>query len=181
MAIVLNVLNSPATAGNTKNEDLTNSLITAERFIDAFYAFNHHRLATMLTDADTTAVDILRYQGWAQGGNYQVIERGRCRADSDTGVITCAITVKDDHVQALQTGFNVTDSFHLTFMDEKLVNVTTSSNDQPVYYEARRWVKVQMPEIYAGPCNQEHDTPQACAQAITEGFKLFHDTILKDR
>ena len=93
--------------------------------------------------------------------------------------IDCAITVQDDPVLALETGFNVTDTFHLSFDGENIVDVKTSSNDQPIYYEARQWVQENMPEVMTGPCRRENGlrvTPGDCARAMTGGYARFLET-----
>jgi hypothetical protein len=84
--------------------------------------------------------------------------------------------VQDDPVLALETDFNVTDTFHITFSDTIITNVDTSSNDQPIYYEAREWVEENMPEIFEGPCKRTEgirDSPGDCARAMTEGYRQF--------
>lgn len=150
-------------------------LATAEAFIDTFYTFDREALAAMLADATETAAGLLYYQGWAEGGNYQVLERMPCARD-EAGVVACPVTVQDDPVVALGTGFNVTDTFHLTFEDGAIVKVETSSNDQPIYYQASEWVAANMPEVMEGPCaNRGTDagTPGDCARAMTAGYAAF--------
>ncbi|MBO6563180.1 MAG: hypothetical protein JJ956_00430 [Pseudomonadales bacterium] len=151
------------TSANTK---------TAEGFIDAFYSFDPEKLRPFLTNADETAERIFYYQGWAEGGNYIVLERGACEAESPTQ-FDCPITVQDDPVVALKTGFNVTDTFHIKFEGNEIASVKTSSNDQPIYYEARKWVEDNMPDVMAGPCHEGGNTPGDCARAMTEGYKKF--------
>lgn len=46
----------------------------------------------------------LFYQGWAQGGNYEVVERFPC-VQSKAETIDCSITVKDDLMGALGIDF----------------------------------------------------------------------------
>lgn len=164
MVIEQEAKDAALTAENTK---------TAEAFIDAFYSFDPGQLEPLLANADETAARIFYYQGWAKGGNYIVLERGSCEPESPTK-INCPITVQDDPVVALKTGFNVTDTFHLTFEGMNIASIKTSSNDQPIYYEARKWVEENMPEVMAGPCSDEANTPVACAQAMTEGYKKFY-------
>ncbi|MGK0223146.1 MAG: hypothetical protein ACI9ON_002389 [Limisphaerales bacterium] len=147
-------------------------LVKAEAFIDAFYSFNPNRLRSMLEAAPESVASIMYYQGWAKGGNYKILQRGVCIANADH-VISCSITVQDDPVLALKTGFNVTDTFTLTFADGQIVAVETSSNDQPVYFEARKWVEREMPEVMAGPCKEGGATPGDCARAMTEGYRRF--------
>ncbi|MDP4746121.1 MAG: hypothetical protein NWS22_14950 [Porticoccaceae bacterium] len=151
------------------------NLATAEGMIDAFYSFDASKLAPFLLQAGESEQSILGYQGWAEGGNYLVVSRAPCVAESKA-VISCAITVQDDPVLALETDFNVTDTFHIAFSDTTITNVDTSSNDQPIYYEAREWVEENMPEIFEGPCKRTEgirDSPGDCARAMTEGYRQF--------
>lgn len=153
-------------------------LETAEAFIDAFYSFDPDQLAPIMASAPETAPRLLYYQGWAEGGNYVVLERTPCSRD-DEGIVNCPVKVKDDPVQALGTGFDVTDTFHLTFEDGVLVKVTTSSNDQEIYGQARDWVVENMPEVMEGPCanrNTAAGTPGDCARAMTAGYAAFVDS-----
>lgn len=157
-------------------ELLAQNLKTAEAFIDAFYSFDAKRLSALLSQADETGGAILYYQGWAEGGNYKVLNRAACAPDSALQ-LRCAITVQDDPVVALQTGFNVTDTFALTFEGTHIASVKTSSNDQPIYYEARRWVEENMPEVMTGPCLDRKAgglTPGDCARAMTAGYARFY-------
>jgi hypothetical protein len=159
-------------------DTLTSDLAKAELFIDAFYSFDQDRLRPLLEAASESAISIMYYQGWAEGGNYKVVERGACVADSNHA-ISCPITVQDDPVLALKTGFNVTDTFALRFVDGQIVSVETSSNDQPVYFEARKWVEREMPEVMAGPCKTPQNggtTPGDCARAMTEGYRRFAES-----
>ena len=147
----------------------------AESMIDAFYSFEAEQLRPILSTAGDAQARLLDYQGWAEGGNYLVMERAPC-ATVASDKIDCAITVQDDPVLALETGFNVTDTFHLSFDGENIVDVRTSSNDQPIYYEARQWVEDNMPEVMAGPCRRENElrvTPGDCARAMTDGYAKF--------
>ena len=150
----------------------------AESMIDAFYSFEAERLRPILDTAGDAQAKLLDYQGWAEGGNYLVMERTPCTPVA-SDQIDCAITVQDDPVLALETGFNVTDTFHLSFDGENIVDVKTSSNDQPIYYEARQWVQENMPEVMAGPCRRENGlrvTPGDCARAMTDGYAKFLET-----
>jgi len=147
----------------------------AESMIDAFYSFEAERLRPILNTAGDAQAKLLDYQGWAEGGNYLVMKRAPCSPVA-SNKIDCAITVQDDPVLALETGFNVTDTFHLSFEGENIVDVQTSSNDQPIYYEARQWVEENMPEVMAGPCRRENGlrlTPGDCARAMTGGYARF--------
>lgn len=154
---------------------LAAQLQTAESMIDAFYSFDAEVLRPMLANAGEAQGRILGYQGWAEGGNYIVLDRAPC-ARADNNKIDCAITVQDDPVVALETGFHVTDTFHLTFEGSEIVNVETSSNDQPIYYEARKWVEENLPEVMEGPCRRVDGlrvTPGDCARAMTDGYAQF--------
>ncbi|WP_317931998.1 hypothetical protein [Halioxenophilus sp. WMMB6] len=152
---------------------------TAEAFIDAFYSFDPSRLQALLTHTDESAGRILWYQGWAEGGNYKVLKRAACEAESPT-LFHCSITVQDDPVMALHTGFNVTDTFHLTFDGSHIASISTSSNDQPIYFEARQWVEANQPEVMAGPCNKETGNPGDCARAMTAGYAAYYQSLQKE-
>lgn len=163
----------------TKQKERT-QLAYAESFIDAFYSFDPAQLAPLMATAEESRPRLLYYQGWAKGGNYIVLNRAPCALE-EANKVACPVTVQDDPVIALQTGFNVTDTFHLTFEGKTLITVDTSSNDQPIYYEARKWVEVNMPEVMAGPCknrNTEDSTPGDCARAMTKGYKAYYDSIV---
>ena len=163
----------------TKEKEST-QLAYAESFIDAFYSFDPAQLAPMLATAKESRPRLLYYQGWAKGGNYIVLNRAPCALE-EANKVACPVTVQDDPVVALQTGFNVTDTFHLTFEGETLITVDTSSNDQPIYYRARKWVEANMPEVMAGPCknrNTEDSTPGDCARAMTKGYKAYYDEVV---
>ena len=158
------------------------NLAISEDMIDAFYSFDGDRLAPFLEHSGPSENRIAYYQGWAEGGNYKVLERGPCEAES-AQLIRCAITVQDDPVLALKTGFNVTDTFALTFNESRIVAINTSSNDQPIYYEARRWVEENMPEVMSGPCHRDYErgvTPVECARAMTAGYQKFYETVVAE-
>ena len=80
---------------------VTGNLATAEEMIDAFYSFDASKLQPFLLEAGESEQGILGYQGWAEGGNYIVVSRAPCVAESEAK-ISCAITVQDDPVLALQ-------------------------------------------------------------------------------
>lgn len=165
--------------GEAKSEESA-QLAYAESFIDAFYSFDPSQLASLMVAAEESRPRLLYYQGWAEGGNYIVLDRASC-AMEEVNRVACPVTVQDDPVVALKTGFNVTDTFHLTFDGETLVAVDTSSNDQPIYYEARKWVEANMPEVMSGPCknrNSEDATPGDCARAMTKGYAAFYKAVV---
>ena len=176
-AIIIFGLVSLSTYSNGEDSasELAANIETAEGMIDAFYSFDASKLQPFLSAAGDAEVSILGYQAWAEGGNYIVMERVPCISESEN-VIACGITVQDDPVVALETGFNVTDTFHITFTDSTITDVDTSSNDQPIYYEARRWVEANLPEVIEGPCKRTdgiRETPGDCARAMTDGYKQF--------
>lgn len=150
-------------------------VMVAEQFIDAFYAFDRDAMAELVKDAGPAGDRILWYQGWAEGGNYKVVNRGACEL-LEPGVVECPITVDDDPVLALNTGFKVTDTFTLTVEGGRIVEIKTRSNDQPIYYTARKWVEANLPDLIAGPCQDRGTaggTPGDCARAMTEGYRQF--------
>lgn len=150
-------------------------LAKAEAFIDAFYSFDANRLAAVLDHAKSSQPDILYYQGWAQGGNYKVMSRQPCAAESEDS-IACPVTVDDDLGNALELSFDVTDTFHLKFSGGDIIAVTTSSDDPPEFYSAEAWVKEHRRELVEGPCQGYFDggpTPGACVVGMVQGFKEF--------
>ena len=150
-------------------------LLTAERLIDAFYSFDAVPLRAALSHAPASVAQIIYYQGWAEGGNYVVLKRQPCRL---TGVdqVSCEITVRDDLIAALGTGYWVTDTFHLSFRDGRIVKVRTSSNDPPDFDQALDWLKRERPGLMTGPCRgffAGGPTPQACVRAVVDGFAAY--------
>ena len=163
---------APSAEGPTHTESL---LPIAEALIDDFYSFDANRLASALAVAEASKASLLYYQGWAQGGNYEIVQRRRCVIKA-RNVVSCAITVRDDPMLALGIDYFVTDTFEISFAGGRVVAVETSSDDLPVYYEARDWVRSEMPELIAQPCEGFFDggpTPGECAAAMAEGYRRF--------
>lgn len=155
--------------------ELAPNLKRAEAMIDAFYSFDPRILQSLLNEAGDAETAILSYQAWAKGGNYVILVRSPCISKSEND-ISCSITVQDDLVLALETGFDVTDTFHLTFENTVIKSVETSSDDQPIYYKAREWVKANLPKVMKGACKSDggiRETPGDCARAMTDGYKQF--------
>lgn len=151
------------------------ALAAAEALIDAFYSFDRERLALALASAPRSAPEILYYQGWAEGGHYVVLDRKPCRQVA-AGRIDCAIKVRDDLIAALQTGYDVTDTFHLTMRGGRVVAVETSSNDPPEFDRALDWLRKERPEVMQGPCRgffAGGPTPQDCVKAVVAGFAEY--------
>jgi hypothetical protein len=147
----------------------------AEALIDAFYSFDAGRLRSAMASAPDSLPRLLYYQGWAEGGNYVVLERRPCRLETAEEV-RCDITVRDDFIAALGTGVDVTDTFHLTFREGRIVSVRNSSNDPPEFQQALEWLGRERPEILEGPCSgffAGGPTPQDCARAAARGFADF--------
>jgi hypothetical protein len=168
----------PISSSSEQAAKLQNITI-AESFIDAFYSFDSTLLNSYLSKTNKTADNIRRYQEWAEGGNYKVLLRQPCQIESSL-IIRCSITDQDDPVQARQTNFNVTDTFHLTFEKGHIISIDTSSNDQPIYFEAKKWVETNMPEVMNGPCDKIANTPGDYARAITQGYKRFYASVKKE-
>jgi len=148
----------------------------AESIIDSFYSFDSARLRAAMADAAQSMPQITYYQGWAEGGHYKVLDRQPCRTVSATE-IRCSIKVRDDLIQALGTGYDVTDTFHMAVADGRIVKITTSSDDPPAMMEAFKWLRAKNPEIWTtGPCKDLFAgglTPQDCARAVVKGFAEY--------
>lgn len=150
-------------------------LIVAETFIDRFYAFDSAELNAMLGTAAESIPSISFYQGWAEGGHYQVVQRRPCEAMGPQRV-SCSITVQDDLMLALGIDFNVTDTFALSFAEGEIASVETSSNDLQVFWDAQEWVNEEHPESIGVPCQGMFDgglTPGECVRAMVEGYARF--------
>lgn len=162
----------------TGSANQTTNLSTAEAFIDAFYSFNPARLKSFLNVAEESAPAILYYQGWAEGGNYEIVDRRPCEM-MESHIISCSITVRDDAMLALGSDFHVTDTFKITFTNSHITSVTTSSNDLKVYDDAANWVRNELSELVRLPCQGFFDggpTPGACARAMAEGYARFAES-----
>jgi len=151
------------------------NLAISESFIDAFYSFEPAALAAFLLSAEASASSIIYYQGWAEGGNYKIVDRMPCELNG-SDVVSCSITVEDDPVLALGIDFKVTDTFAITFTNSEITAVETSSNDQQLYFDARDWVREELPELVEEPCQGYFaggPTPGDCARAMAEGYRQF--------
>ena len=166
----------PVVTGKVEHSHtMSHDIQQAEALIDAFYSFDPARLEPFLDSTPEGKKLLLFYQGWAQGGNYTIVKRTPC-VEIESTVIRCAITVKDDLMMALGIDFNVTDSFHLTFDDDKIIEVKTTSNDLPVFSQAIQWVWNKQAALVTGPCQgffEGGPTPGDCVRGMVEGFKLF--------
>jgi hypothetical protein len=150
-------------------------LSAAEKFVDAFYSFNRQELESTLSFAEESIPKIAYYQGWAAGGNYTIVNRMPCSQDGEASV-SCSITVKEDLMGALGIDFDVTDTFHLSFSEGKIVSVRNSSNDLQVFHDAVKWVWRERPELVRESCKGYFDggpTPGKCAQAMVRGLAEF--------
>ena len=88
-------------------------------------------------------------------------------------LIVCPVTVKDDLIGALQIDMFVTDTFHITIKDMKIMHIATSSNDPPLFHEARKWVRENRPELVEVPCDKARNAPGDCVHAMVQGYKEF--------
>ena len=132
-------------------------------------------MAALVKDAGTLEIASFGIRVGPRGGNYAIVKRGACEV-LEPGVVECPITVDDDPVLALKTGFKVTDTFTLSIEEGRIVDIKTRSNDQPIYYEARKWVEANHPELIEGPCAERGTaggSPGDCARAMTEGYRRF--------
>lgn len=150
-------------------------LSNAEALIDAFYSFDQTSLESFLMSAGESAPPIVYYQGWAEGGNYRVIDRKSCEIKGEN-VVSCSITVEDDPMLALGIDFHVTDTFTITFTGDNVTSVETSSDDLQLYFDAADWVGKELPDLIREPCEGFFDggpTPGECARAMAEGYARF--------
>jgi hypothetical protein len=147
---------------------------SAEKLIDAFYSFDANRLRAAMAEAPGSQPQIIYYQGWAKAGNYAIVERKPCRVTS-VDEVSCDVTVRNDFIAALKTNHSVTDTFHLTLRDGRIVKVLTSSNDSD-FDQALNWLKRERPKIMSGPCKgffAGGPTPQDCVRAVIAGFAAY--------
>ncbi len=73
-------------------------------------------------------------------------------------------------------GYDVTDTFHLSFAHGRIVGVRTTSDDPPQFAEALQWLGRERPELMTGPCRGFFDggpTPGDCVRAVVRGFRDF--------
>ena len=173
IALSLTACGELSDSGDQRSGD--HLIVSAESFVDAFYSFDPDAIRIALATAKDSIPSILFYQGWAEGGNYEVMKRMPCKVDSE-GTVNCAITVRDDLIGALGIDFNVTDTFHLAFRDGRIVSVSNSSNDPQAYYDANEWVKENRPELIEESCKGFFDgglTPGDCVRAMVQGYSEF--------
>jgi hypothetical protein len=146
----------------------------AESVIDAFYSYDPVPLEAAVGGI-AGADFVLFYQGWAEGANYEVVNRAPCVEGGDQ--VNCDITVKDDLIGALGIDFNVTDSFHFQFdEDGKATQVFTTSNDPPEFRMAFDWTFKQKPELREAECQglfAGGPTPGACAEQVVAAFAEY--------
>lgn len=156
------------------NTTLTNET-AANQFVDAFYSFQRDSLEEVLSAAKESQPNILYYQKWAECGHYKVLKRGEIIHKSDS-IVLVPVTVKDDLMSALHIDFNVTDTFHIAVIDGRIRSVDTSSNDPDRYYEAKEWVKNNLPELIDTECEgiwNGGPTPCECILGYIEGFRHY--------
>ena len=153
--------------------DNHDSINLAEEFISAFYSWDATKLKNLMTeDADTVA--ILYDQGWAEAANYTIKTRRPCKVEA--GEVVCAITVTDDFGSAM--GYEATDTFRMTLVENKISAVTFSGDDPPIFQELFQWITQKHPDILAGPCLNMFaggETPGDCARAVATAARAFMD------
>ena len=173
--MLIALLACDASVETTIQIDDESYLSTAEAFIDAFYSFDPLALEATLSSAAGSVLAITYYQGWAEGGNYKIVDRKHCEIKA-ANVVSCSITVEDDPMLALGIDFDVTDTFEITFTDTAITAVETSSDDIQLYYDARDWVRRELPALVEEPCQGYFDggpTPGDCARAMAQGYIQF--------
>jgi hypothetical protein len=174
-AVMALIVSACAAANAPQKVSVDPELLAAEKLIDAFYSFEPSQLRAAMSHAPGSQPQLLYYQGWAQGGNYAVLDRKACRAAA-VGEVSCDITVRDDLIAALQTGYWVTDTFHVTIRNGRIIKVRNSSNDPPEFEKALNWLKRERPDVMTGPCKgffAGGPTPQDCVRAVVAGFAAY--------
>ena len=66
------------------------------------------------------------------------------------------------------------------FENSHIVSINISSNDRHTYFETKPWVETNMPKVINGPCDKDTDTPADFVRAMTEGYKRFYASIIKE-
>lgn len=146
----------------------------AERFLDAFYAFDREGL-TELVEPGKDAERAQYYQAWAEAAHYEIKQRRPCVID-EQGRVVCAITVTDDFGRTM--GYEATDTFTMKINGGKIMAVTSEGDDPPIFDELFSWITANRPEILEGPCRDLFDggtTPGACSRAVVEAARTFMD------
>lgn len=70
----------------------------------------------------------------------------------------------------------MTDIFHLSFREGRIVAVRNSSNDPPEFEQALEWVAAKRPKLLDEECRgffAGGPTPQACVREVVKGFREF--------
>ncbi len=168
---------SEATTAIEPEVDNVAHATVGDAFVDAFYSFDPATLEAVLAAAQSSLPMVLFYQGWAEGGNYEVLDQMPCNTTLDPTTVECSITVRDDLMQALNLDFNVTDTFSLTIRNGAVVDVALSSNDPELAVMAFQWVSENKPELFTdGACEGFFDggpTPGECIRAVVQGFEEY--------
>ena len=160
--------------GCSENGTDSDNIVVAENFVDAFYSFDPEPLGTLLDEAGDVRDSMLFYQGWAQAGNYIVMNRQPCQA-INTNQVNCSITVQDDLVLALGIEFDVTDTFILTIFEGVITNIETSTNDPQVYHEARDWVWENQHDLVGEVCDGDSGATPDPAQCVTNVLERYRE------
>jgi hypothetical protein len=161
-------------AVNGDSQSADSSVLTGERFIDAFYSWRSENLQVLMA-ANADATGVLYYQGWARAANYAVVVRRPCQNIEDE--VVCAITVTDDFGTAL--GYRATDTFRLGVADQRITKIAFAGDDSPIFNAMLEWLQQQRPEILTGPCDKMFAgglTPGQCARAVAQGARDYMQT-----
>jgi hypothetical protein len=172
LAVALLLVSCERSADQTPDDK---TIAAAELYVDAFYSFDPNELRDVLSSAEESLPKMLFYQGWAKGGNYEIVERMPCELGEEE-TINCSIMVRDDLIGALGIDFNVTDTFHISVSSGQIVAVNNSSNDPQAYWDAETWVRNNKPELIEQPCEGFFDggpTPGDCVRAMVRGYLEF--------
>jgi hypothetical protein len=172
LAIAVLLVSCERSADQTPDDK---TIAAAELYVDAFYSFDPNELRDVLSSAEESLPKMLFYQGWAKGGNYEIVERMPCELGEEE-TINCSIIVRDDLIGALGIDFNVTDTFHISVSGGQIMAVNNSSNDPQAYWDAETWVRNNKPELIEQPCEGFFDggpTPGDCVRAMVRGYLEF--------
>jgi hypothetical protein len=156
------------------------TLETAEKFVDAFYAFEPAQLSALLglgQDADNA----LYYQAWAQAAHYvvkdqvpRIVVGDGLDSEGDAGSAICAITVNGNFGTTL--GYAATDTATLKVQDNKVSAVSFEGDDPLIFSVVYLWMTMLRSDVFEGPCENMFDvgnTSADCARAVAGAAKEF--------
>ena len=171
--VTIDTTTTSADTTTTLSEEKAARVALGNAFVDALYSFDPEALEALFVEG--AATEALYYQGFAEGGNYRIVERGDCIA-SRVDEIICPITVEDDAMLALSNETKVTDTHFLTVSDGLLTDHRNTTNDPEILFFAVLWVFSTYPEMNEGVCAgmwTDGQTPGECARRIAEGVREY--------